>query len=190
WFRRPPGGGRPEKSESYTEILLDGLRLSRECRVLCHPEAMRYMRSVITVDGLCSRIAPAMDRDEVIERQCSELLESAPAAALVSFDQWVDWLWAGARLVRDGPERLDRALDRLERRENPRLGRERRRRGSSRGSGARALQLGVATVVLALLVVLFDQPPRLGLNLFTAEIAVLFGALGLFTREMLTWRPR
>ena len=182
WFRRQPGSRRFEKTRSYTEILLDGLRLSRQCRILPHPEAIRYMRSIITVDGLCSRIAPRMDRDATIERQCSDLLESTPGAALVSFDQWVDWLWAGARLARDGPERLDRALDRLERRVDP-AGRSGRRR-----PGSRALHLALAAVVPALLVIVLDEAPRLGLNLFTAEVAVICGALGLLGREVVAWR--
>lgn len=189
WFRRPAGARRWEKTRSYTEILLDGLRLSRRCRILPHPEAIRYMRSVITVDGLCSRIAPEMDRDATIERQCSDLLESAPAAAMVSFDQWVDWMWAGTRLARDGPERLDRALDRLERRVAPGDGHGRRRRGRFRGAGGRALHLAAAAVVPALLLVGLDEAPRLGLNLFTAELAVVAGALALLTREALAWRP-
>ncbi len=190
WFHRRPGSRGFEKTRSYTEILLDSLRLSRQCRVISHPEAIRYMRSVITVDGLCSRIAPEMDRDAAIERLCSDLLEPAPAAALVSFDQWVDWLWAGARLARDGPERLDRALDRLERRVGPEGGAGRRRRSRPRGASAgRALNLAFAALVPALLIVLLDQAPRLGLNLFTAEVAVLCGALALFTREVFAWRP-
>ncbi len=187
WFRRRPGGRRREKRKSYTEILLDTLRLSRRLRILPHPEAMRYMRSVITLDGLIGRFAPGLDRDRVLERHCAELLESAPAAALVSFDQWVDWLWAGARLVRDGPSRLDRALDRLERRVDPDAdGGHRHRR---RHSGTRALHLGVTAAAVAALVVVFGEPPRLGLNLFTAELAVVAGALALLTREVLSWRP-
>lgn len=189
WFRRSAGGRRLEKVSSYTEILLDGLRLSRRCRILPHPEAMRYMRSVITVDGLCSRCAPGMDRDLVLERHCAEMLEAAPAAALVSFDRYVDWLWAGARLMRDGPARLDRALDRLERRVDPASGRGRRGGERSRRSGEPALRLGVVALVLALLVVLLDQAPRVGFNLFTAEVAIFGAALALLVREVLAWRP-
>ncbi len=187
WFGRVPGSRRLEKRRSYTEILLDTLEMSRRLRILPHPEAMRYMRSVITLDGLIGRFAPAMDRDTVIERHCSQLLESAPAAALVSFDQWVDWLWAGARLARDGAARLDRALDRLERRANPGLDFERPRRGPERPA-ARAFWLGVTAAALAALAVTLGQPPRLGLNLFTAELAVVAGALGLLLREVLPWR--
>jgi ubiquinone biosynthesis protein len=189
WFHRRPGSRGFEKTRSYTEILLDSLRLSRQCRIVSHPEAIRYMRSVITVDGLCSRIAPEMDRDATIERLCSDLLESTSAAFVVSFDQWVDWLWAGARLARDGPDRLDRALDRLERRVGPEAGSGRHRQDRSRRAGGRALHLAFAALVPALLIVVLDEAPRLGLNLFTAEIAVLGGALALFTREVLAWRP-
>jgi ubiquinone biosynthesis protein len=188
WFRREPGGRRLEKTRSYTEIMLDTLRLSRRLRILPHPEAMRYMRSVITIDGLLARFAPDLDRDKTLERTSAELLEKTSASALFSFDRWVDWLWAGARLMRDGPSRLDRALEQLERRVGSRRRSGPRRQDRKRRSGARALQLGIAAVVAALLVVLFDEAPRLGLNLFTAELAMLTGALALLVRELFAWR--
>jgi ubiquinone biosynthesis protein len=187
WYRRDPGSHRLEKSRSYTEILLDTLRLSRQFRIVSHPEAVRYMRSVITLDGLIGRFAPALDRDRTLRRQSGELIESSPVSAFISFDQWVDWLWAGAQLMRDGPSRLDRALDRLERGMDPSPD-SAPRRGHTRPAG-RSLQLGVAAVALALLVVLFGESPRWGLNLFTAETAVVAGALGLLMREVLGWRP-
>ena len=188
WFRLEPGGSRLEKRKSYTEILLDTLGLCRRLRILPHPEAMRYMRSVITLDGLIQRFAPTLDRDRTIERQCAALLESAPAGALVSFDQWVDWLWAGAGLMRDGAARLDRALDRMEQRLTPGRARRQSRRRAGRRSADRALQLGTTAAVLAALAVLFGEPPRLGLNVFTAEVAIVFGALGLLVREVFSWR--
>lgn len=184
WFRREPGGRRLEIRRSYTEILLDTLRLSRKRRTLCHPEAVRYMRSVITLDGLIGRFAPGLDRNRALERYCADLLGSSALAAPFSFDRWVDWLWAGASLMRDGAERVDRALDRLERRVAP----ERRPRAPRR-FGSRALPLAVTTLVLTLLVVLLSGSPRVGLNLFTAEIALIGGSLLLLARELLGWRP-
>ena len=188
WFCREPGGGGLEKRSSYTEILLDTLKLCRRRRIVSHPEAVRYMRSVITVDGLIGRFAPELDRDATLGRQTESLIESSPVSAYVSFDQWVDWLWAGTQLMRDGPARLDRALDRLEREVDPKPGDAPRPRGRPRAP-SRALQLGLVAAGLALLVALFDEPPRIGLNLFTAELAVVAGALGLLTRELLWWRP-
>ena len=189
WFHGAPGSGGLEKRKSYTEILLDTLQLSRRLRILPHPEAMRYMRSVITLDGLIGRFAPELDRDRAIRRQCADLLESAPAAGLVSFDQWVDWLWAGAGLMRDGASRLDRALERLERRVGHEPDAAGAPRQPRRRSGARALRLGTVAVVLAALAVGLDEAPRLGVNLFTAEAAVVAGAVGLLIREVLSWRP-
>lgn len=188
WFESEVGGGLV-KRKGYTEILLDTLRLSRRHRIVSHPEAVRYMRSVITLDGLIGRFAPGLDRDRTLERQTTELIELSPVSALVSFDQWVDWLWAGAQLMRDGPARLDRALDRLERRMEPHPGSMPERRSGGRRPAAGALPLSVAAAVLALLVVLFGEAPRLGLNLFTAEAAVIAGALGLLVWEVLFWRP-
>ena len=187
WFRRQ-AGGRFEKRASYTEILLDTLRLSRRRRIVSHPEAVRYMRSVITLDGLIGRFAPDLDRDRTLGRQTEELIESSPISVYVSFDRWVDWLWAGAQLMRDGPARLDRALDRLEREVDPKPGQSPAPRGRPHAA-SRALQLGFVAAVLALLVVLFGETPKIGLNLFTIELALGAGALGLLTREVLSWRP-
>ena len=63
------------------------------------------------------------------------------------------------------------------------------RRSQDLRPAARSLHLGVTAVVLALLVVLFGETPRIGVNLFTAEAGVVAGALGLLIREVLSWRP-
>jgi ubiquinone biosynthesis protein len=185
WFRREPGRRRLETRCSYTEILLDTLRLSRQRNTLCHPEAMRYMRSVVTLDGLIERFAPGLDRDRALERSTRKLLESSALAAPFSFDRWVDWLWAGSSLMRDGAERIDRALDRVERWSARERGEPDRRR--ERRSGP--MPLAVSTLALALLVVLPAESPRFGLNLFTVEMGLIGLSLVLLARELLEWRP-
>jgi ubiquinone biosynthesis protein len=187
WFLHRPGGGF-ERRKSYTEILVDTLRLGRRCRVMPHPEAVRYMRSVITLDGLIDRFAPGLDRDETLESCSSDLVETTGLSTLLSFDQWVDWLWTGRNLARDGARRLDHTLDRLERRLTPRRQGEGGRAGGDGGGGARALAFGATALATALLVVLLDEPPVLGLNLFTAQLAICAGAIGLLALELVGWQ--
>lgn len=189
WYRRVPGERRFEKSTTYTEILLDSLWMSRRFKTFVHPEGIRYMRSVITLDGLIGRFAPDLDRDRTLERESSGLLETTALSTSLAFDRWVDWLSAASRLVRDGSARMDRVLDRLERRADPRSSPEPSRPSRSREREARALHLGMAAIVLTVLAVVLGEPPRLGLNLFTAELTVIGCSLGLLIRELLRWRP-
>ena len=54
-------------------------------------------------------------------------------------------------------------------------------------SGLRAVQLGGVALWAAAMIVLTDQRPALGLNLFMAQLAVLAVALLLLARAL--WRP-
>lgn len=185
WFRRDPSGGRPERRSSYSEILTEILRMSRTFKLLPHAEAIRYMRSVITLDGLIDRFAPDLDRDRLLERESARLLESSVLSTPLSFDRWLDWLSVATQLLREGPARLDRALDLAERRLAVRPDASPQRWDGTPGRGIRALHLAAIAAVMALLILLPGERPSLGWNLVTAELAIIGGALGLLARELL-----
>jgi predicted unusual protein kinase regulating ubiquinone biosynthesis (AarF/ABC1/UbiB family) len=179
WF----GEGRfgSGMTTGYTLIMLDLIRLSRRYAVFPHEEAMRYMRSVITADGLIARFAPGFDLNRSLERLSRKHLRSRAMASTFSADKMIDSWIAGSRLMRDGAQRLDRLLDRLENGESS--GRERARASGKRSARAeRALRLGVLVLAIVVMMVAGDEPVRFGLNLFVAE-ALLIGVGGL----LLTW---
>ena len=190
WFAQDRGGD--ELATSYTVIMLDLIRLSRRFALLPHEEAMRYMRSVVTADGLIARFAPEFDVDRALERLSREQLEARSLESAFSADRMIDAAMAGARLAQDGGLRLNRWLDRLDR--DDRDGRDdsagrNRRAGRSwrRASSDRALRLALALLALTAMMILGDEPVRLGFNLFAAEALLIGAGLWLLVGTTLRW---
>lgn len=187
WYRRQEG--ETTLRRSYTLVLLDTIRLSRDTKVLPHHESLRYMRSVITVDGLISRFAPGVELNELLERFCTRLLEFQALTASLSTGRVIEWWAASSRLLRDGALRLDRYLERLETLTDPRALRSRKKSDRANGTevGVQALSLSAVVLTLVLLMVLLREPVELGLNLFTAELLLIGAGLLLFARKITRW---
>jgi ubiquinone biosynthesis protein len=170
----------------YTLIMLDLIRLSRQCALLPHEEAMRYMRSVVTADGLIARFAPDFDVNRSLERLSKKHLRSRAMAATFSADKMIESWIAGTRLMRDGAHRLDRLLDKLEKGESvARKSRRGKRQGEKTQSSPRAdrvLRLGASVLAIAVMMIAGQEPVEPGLNLFVAQ-AVLIGVGSL----LLSW---
>ncbi|MDH3744374.1 MAG: AarF/UbiB family protein [Acidobacteriota bacterium] len=184
WFGRGRDGTR--LNMSYTLILLDLIRLSRRFALLPHEEAVRYLRSVITAEGLIARFAPGFDVDRALERLSRQHLRSRALAATFSADRMIESWIAGSHLMRDGALRLDRLLDRMEKggADEPAL---RRRRSPKKALAARALRLGVSVLAVAAMLVIGHEEVRPGLNLFSAEATLIAIGTLLLTWTVLRW---
>jgi ubiquinone biosynthesis protein len=169
WFGEDRGG---KPAIGYTLFMLDMIRLARQFNVLPHEEALRYMRSVITADGLIARFAPDFDVNRALERLSRKHLRSRALANTFSADRMIDSWIAGSRLMRDGALRLDRLLDKLEKGESVDRDSE-PSRSESGPKPARALRLGVCVLALAGMMALGEEPARPGLNLFFAEATLI-----------------
>ena len=98
-----------------------------------------------------------------------------------------NWI-AGSRLLRDGPSRLDALLDRLERRSREQYEKEGGRTISGlKQVAATTARLALLVVALSLLLVLGNEAPELGLNVFSAELVLLTGGGTLLTWTVLKW---
>ena len=174
WFEQKKGVARLRRS--YTVIMLDMIRLSRECNLLPHEEALRYMRSVVTADGLIARFAPGYDTSAALEESSRRELESQAWKSTFSADAIVDVLLAGSRLIHDGATRLDRLLDRLERsqRRSSKVAKSIPPRRSRRYE-AKLARLTFVLIGLSALMALGGEPTHMGFNLLTAQLA-LFAA--------------
>ena len=191
WFERRQG--IPALVQSYTVIMLDLLRLSRECSVLPHEEAVRYMRSVITADGLISRFAPEYNVSVGLERLSKKHLQSRILGDALSTDRMIETWIAGSRIVRDGALRLDTLLDRLERRAKARSDdAEPPFTPDRQTAAAKVARLGLIILIVACLLFLGNESPPLGFNLFSAELLLLATGTLLLTRTALRWlgKPR
>jgi ubiquinone biosynthesis protein len=179
WFGEDRLAAGP--ATGYTRFMLDMILLSRRFSLLPHEEVLRYMRSVITADGLIARFAPDFDVSRALERLSRKHLQSRALEATVSADRMIEAWIAGARLTRDGAQRLDRLLQRLAREE--RIDRESEPDGAaSHPLAARALRLGTCVLAIAAMMFLGREAVRPGLNLFFAETLLI----GIGTLQ-LTW---
>ena len=182
------GSGSPRRLVSYSVMMIDMMHLCRKHDVLPHGETLRYLRSVVTADGLIARVAPEVHVDEKLERYCSDLFASESLRTAFSANRVIESWAAGSRLLSDGDERLDRLLawaerDGAEGQEEPRAPRRSRRHEP----GSEALALAGLLAVTAGLLVLDPVPERLGLDLFTAELLLLAAASLFFLRSILRW---
>ncbi len=186
WFERIRGV--PKLVQSYTVIMLELLRLSRECQLLPHEEAVRYMRSVITADGLISRFAPEYDVAAGLERLSKKHLQRGILGDALSTDRMIETWIAGSRMLRDGALRLDTLLDRLESEAKVRpMDAATDLSPAGRTGAAKAARLGLIILVVACLLILGDESPPLGFNLFSAELLLLAAGILLLTRTALRW---
>ena len=77
WYEERPG--LPKLRRSFTEVLLDMLRLSRVTGVWPEREVLKYVRSLMAIDTLVRRLVPTMDLGSYLERACRALLRRRAA---------------------------------------------------------------------------------------------------------------
>ncbi len=147
--------------------MLDMLRLSKQTSIWPERDVIKYIRSSIAIDGLITRFAPDFNVGAYLALACERYLRQARMARL-SPTALVDWSYASSRLIRDGGYQAMSLLHRLA---NARP--ESRYRGSADKIGRRVSQLSGFTLMVTVLLLLTDEPVRIGFNLFTAELGLL-----------------
>jgi len=175
WFE-PNGNGRRLKT-TFTTVMTEMLQLSRRTGIWPTPDVVRYIRSVITADGLVSRFAPDLDVGALLEQVCAESLASEMWRTRLAPENLADWTSSGARLLQDAPVALNTLLEQLTG-ATP-TSREVEDRRSAHNVGAR-LPLALTTFVAAALASLNGALPTWGFTLVTAELAVALVAGTMF----------
>ena len=163
----------PEMLENYTRVMLDFLQLSRETSVWPTPDVIRYIRSVITADGLVTRFAPRLDVARFLQSVCEETLERELWREMFSVEQLAYATAEGAQIAAALPAT---ALTLLRRRRE--TGREDETDAKNRETSGSSpiLPFGVVALVAALVTQIPGVEPRLGWNLFTAALATVVAA--------------
>ncbi len=188
WYR--DDGGERRLAVNFTRIMGDMLVLSRRTGVLPERDIVKYIRSSIAIDGLVTRFAPVFDVGEYLVEACSRYLlwqgrrnRYAPARLL-------DFSAASGKLLRDGPRRAGRLLDRLAAGELPvKLRSDGDREAGDRALRVRALSLAGALGVAALTLGAGGGDATPGLNLWSAQwlfIGVAGALLAGSVRRLLT----
>ena len=149
-----PGGTRLRKPAAL--VMVEMLGLSRETAMLPEREVVKYIRSVMTLDGVIHRFAPDLDLGREIEQASMATLEAESGRQLL-FAAWA----GGLRAVESGRALASRGLS----------GVASLRRLQAR-AGAASLQLGAAALACAVCLSRAPIPLQAGFNLGTAELAV------------------
>ncbi|MCP4898298.1 MAG: AarF/ABC1/UbiB kinase family protein [bacterium] len=104
-------GDTPTFTMSYSLFMLDFLTLNRQTGVGAMPDALRYLRSVITADGLVARFAPDVNVAADLERLCRRYLEQDMWRRWASMENLGDWTSAAVHLVDAVPRVLENLVD-------------------------------------------------------------------------------
>ena len=163
----------PEMLENYTRVMLDFLQLSRETNVWPTPDVIRYIRSVITADGLVTRFAPRLDVARFLQSVCEDTLERELWRELFSVEQLAYAAAEGARVASSLPAT---ALTLLRRGRGTRSDNDADDPDRETSHESRILPFAVIALGAALVTWLPGVEPELGWNLFTAALATVAAA--------------
>jgi ubiquinone biosynthesis protein len=166
----------PEMLENYTRVMLDFLQLSRETSVWPTPDVIRYIRSVITADGLVTRFAPRLDVARFLQSVCEDTLERELWREMFSLEQLAYATVEGARIATTLPAT---ALTLLRRSQGWTLAENNDSNGgsdSSDSSPSRVLPFGVVALVAATVTWMPGVQAEIGWNPFTAALATVVAA--------------
>ena len=153
-----PGGTRLMKPAAL--VMMEMLQVSREHAMLPEREAVKYIRSVMTLDGVVSAFAPDLELGTAIEEAAMATLDAQTGNQL-PFSAWA----LGLRAVETGRTLAGRGLASLT--AVTRL----------RAAGVSALQAATLVLASAFCVLLAPLPLHAGVNLATAELLTGTAAL-------------
>jgi hypothetical protein len=111
WYERD--GHRLRLRKNFTLVMLDMLRLSRQCGVWPDRDVIKYIRSAIAIDGLITRMAPDFDISGYLATACAEHLRWHMRRTFFTWDSLTDVAGAAGRLLIDGLGRGSTAMNRV-----------------------------------------------------------------------------
>jgi len=173
-------GRRRTLSKSFTQVMLEMLRVSRATGVWPERDVVKYIRSAIAIDGLIERFAPGFDVGGHIETVCDRHLRGEGWRRLATRRRLFEAIDAGSRVLERGPQDVMAVLDRfLEPRPPappPVLAPE----------PPRAVALGLAALACAGGAYLSGgAEPAAGFNLFTVQAGLALASLSLLLLDVL-----
>lgn len=183
WYEEREGGRRLRVS--FTRVCRDMLAASRTTGVLPERDIVKYIRSAIAIDGLSSRFEPEFDIGHRLALVCGGHIRSETLARTTNVHNLLAMSTSSARLLVGGAARSMRAVDRFAGGDVP-LHAEMRSDDSGAAERDRAVHLAGFVAGLAVLMTWTEPAPILGFNLFTVELALAAGGIGLLIPRL--WR--
>ena len=183
WYETNGKQGRLRKS--FTLVMLDMLGLSRKADIWPERDVIKYIRSAIAIDGLISRFAPGFDLGRYLEVVCDRYIKWEGRRLLLTYDTLVEWCNSSSDLMRDGPSRAARFLERICSGQIPISIESLEPAGGSNTLFARkAIGLGAIALLVSLLMTATGERAELGMNLFTAEALLILAAVVMLSRAV------
>lgn len=176
WYERAGTGLRLRKS--FTAVMLEMLRLSRATDVWGQRDLVKYIRSVVAIDGLLARCVPHLDVSAHLERACARYIGQMAWGTAASPSSLLVTSAAGVRRMLAGGFRAAALFDRVARGELPL--RAELAPPAADGAGTRPWEVVVLAVLILALALMITGPgaaAEFGLNLFTAQTLLLGAAL-------------
>jgi predicted unusual protein kinase regulating ubiquinone biosynthesis (AarF/ABC1/UbiB family) len=116
WYEQPAIHGKVRLKVSITVAMRDFLMICRGYGVLVDREMIKYIRSIVLVDGVVSRLAPDFDLALVLRHIVEDYLFEQSRKKFFSSAGVTSMLADAAIWMRGGPPSMLRALERFERR--------------------------------------------------------------------------
>jgi len=176
WYEGGEAGQTTFK-KNFTLVMLDFLTLSRKAGIGPERDVIKYIRSAIAADGLITRFAPSFSVGRHLEEVCQQWVAREARRVTFSYSTLTALAASGGRLMDNGPARAASVLRRVA--EGGPLGRidvtttgrsEERRR-------VRTIRVAGIVVAFTALLELTAPAPQWGLNVFTAEAALVAAAV-------------
>jgi hypothetical protein len=154
------------------------LALGRRTELVPAPDTIRYLRSVITAEGLIARFAPDFDVGAYLEQVCEDELREQEWSDWFSPATMAEWAAGAAKLLGLAPSALANRL-------RPSDENRPTNNTSDGGNDAReVLQWGLLTLGAAAAAVFGGGEITLGVNLFTAGAVSSAAAATMFLRTV------
>ncbi|MFI5178956.1 MAG: ABC1 kinase family protein [Vicinamibacterales bacterium] len=175
WFEGEGAGTVFKKN--FTLVMFDMLTVSRKTGIWPERDVIKYIRSAIAADGLITRFAPGFNVGRYLEETCQRWVAWESRRAALGYDTLTALAASSGRLVEDGMTRASTVLRRIV--DGDTLARVDITTTARRDDRLRRRTLRLAGVVVAFtaLFELTAAPVRIGVNIFTAEAALVGGAL-------------
>jgi predicted unusual protein kinase regulating ubiquinone biosynthesis (AarF/ABC1/UbiB family) len=161
----------PSLKTTTTMVMLDMLKLSRATRIWPQRDVIKYIRSAIAIDGLIRQFAPHFNVGHHLAVSCRRNLAAHARKSLCSHDALINWSHATANLVQNGAFRLSSLLERVGESGSSRSSTNRQEKQKQRRT--LAWPLVVVAGVVGTLAITTNPTLQFGVNLFTAQVAVV-----------------
>ncbi len=108
WY--DPDELQPKFRINFSILLMDMLHLSRQTNLWPTQDVIRYLRSVITADGLITRFAPEMDLGGELNPVCKDYLQERVWREWLAPENLADLGIEGLDLLKRGPQAMTHTL--------------------------------------------------------------------------------